>query len=452
MMRRLFQVVLIVGMLLAVSIAQAGYLQRFERKSLPGINPPQVRVVTLSNGMVCFLLEDHTLPMVQLGVIARTGSIYDPIDRVGLAGLTGMLMRSGGTGNLSAEEFDSAVDDLGANISSDMGAEMGQFALQVLSVDLEQGAKLLFDMVLHPRFDPSRLAVVRLKVEEQLRRENDDPNALVSRHFQQLVYGAQSPWSRRPDQATLKRIDVEDVRAFHQRYFKPNNFLFTAAGNFHSPKLIEMLERMMVGVLPGTVDFAAVPEVILEFKPEMENIERPMTQAFIRVGHLGIRRFNPDRFALSLMSEILGAGFKSRLMEDIRTQRGMAYSIWSNITSGSDYGLFTVGVNTKARQSSEVTSLIRDHIERLAHDGMVTPEEIEFARRSSLSRLIFEFDTASKVVNRRATFRFYGYPDNYWQIFHDQISKVTREDIKKAAQKYLHPEGLKVVVVGPKVN
>lgn len=438
----------------AASFAYAGAFDRLEKGPPPELNVPKVRVEKLENGMKLFLLEDHSLPMVQMKVVARVGSIHDPEGKAGLAELSAMLMRSGGAGELSPEEFDAAVDGLGAGISASAGRETTDFALIVLSEDIERGASLLFDMMFSPRLDAGRLAVARSKMEERLRRDNDDPGTVASRSFRRLVYGSESPWARLPDGRSLRRIKPADLRAFCENAMRTGNMVIAAAGDFDGSKFVEMVRRMSAGARGGEPSLSPVLEIVPTFDPGEMRIERPvMTQSFVRIGHLGIRRHNPDKFALLLMSDILGAGnFKSRLMEDIRVNRGMAYSVWSDMTLGTDYGLFVVGVNTKSEQSGEVVDLIRGHVERLARGNDVTVEELEFARRSVLSRLVFEFDNAFKVADRRAMFFIQGYPDDYWRIFRDSVSKVTKADVDSVASRYLHPDGLKVVVVGPGIK
>lgn len=441
------------AVVLSSGIAEAGFLSPLERGPMPAIRLPGVQVERLPNGILCFLKEDHTIPIVKMQAIVRAGSIYDSAKVVGRAELAGILMRSGGAGERSPEAFDAAVDDLGAVLTAGIGAEMGQFGLQVLSEDVEKGLGLFFDMLFAPRFDEERLGVARLKIEERLRREDDDPGSLAARHYRQLVYGVKSVWARRPDRSTLRGITAEEVRRLHRQFFTTNNVMLAVAGDFDTKSILALIRRLTEDALSGEVQPPPVPEVALSFLPAREDVVRPLTQAFIRMGHLGIRRHNPDKYALLLATDILGAGnFKSRLMEDIRTKRGMAYNVWSNLSPGTDYGLFTVGVGTKEVQAEQVIELIRAHIERLATDGDVTAEELEFARRSVLTQLIFEFDSAFKIVSRRAFFRFFGYPDDYWSVFRDQIAKVSRSDVKDVAHRYLHPDGLKVVVVGPKAK
>ncbi len=452
-MRRLGSILVFVLLLVAMAFrvhADDSFLKAYERRPLPSITPPHVRVETLANGMRLFLLEDKTLPIVKVRVITRTGRIADPSPKVGLAQLTGMVMRSGGTKSLSPDAFDTAVDELGANLSSSIGLDMGQASLEVLSDDMAAGLDLLFEMIFQPRFDPGRMRGARLKIEEAQRRIEDDPGQLAAVRFRELVYGTQSPWARRPNSATLKRIRREDLRAFHERFYRTDNMILAAAGNFDADAFIALIRERTAGAPGGAVVQPEITPVELVFEAETERIVRSISQGFIRIGHLGIKRHNPDKFALLIAVDILGGGgFKSRLMEDIRTKRGLAYSIFSALHPGTDYGLFTVGVTTTAAQIDKVVGLVREHIERLTEEK-VSDEELALAKQSQLASMVFAFDSAFKVANHQATYFYYGYPEDYWKVYRDEIARVTRQDVYRVARKYLHPDGLKSVIVGPR--
>jgi zinc protease len=438
---------------IACSPAQASsdFVSKYEtKKRLPKLKPPRVKTRVLSNGMRIYLLEDHTLPVVNVGVITKAGSIYDPADKVGLALLTGMLMRSGGAGRMSASEFDSALDNLGAKLGSGIGLEMGNASLQVLSGDLEEGLRLMFDMLMKPAFEDRRLAVAKHSVLESLRRQDDDPESLANYRFKQMVYGKESPWARRPDRKSLSRISREDIRAFHEKYFRTGNMMLTVAGDFRERDLVEAVKRLTEGAREGKVEFPKVEPVKLVYSSELEGIARPLTQAFIRMGHLSIKRHNPEKYALFLADDVLGAsGFMSRLVKDVRARRGMAYAIWSTVSIGTDYGLFSIGVNTRASNSESVIDIVRRHLERISVEGDITQEEIDLAKQTILARLIFQFDSPFKVVNQEARFYFYGYPKDYWRIYRDRIAASTLSDVKAAAKKYLKPKDLEIMLVGP---
>lgn len=433
--------------------ANADFLAKYENRKLPRIKPPNVTVRVLPNGIRLYLLEDHTLPIVKIGAILKAGSIYDPPEKVGLATLAGDLLRSGGAGERSPEAFDKALDDLGAQIDAGIGQEMGTAGLEVLSDDVEKGLGLFFDMLFRPRFDPARLVVAKQNLLEALRRQDDNPQTLASYSFRQELYGKDSPWARRPSDKTIANVSAEDIKRLHATYFKTNNLIITAAGDFQKRDIIRFVSALSKQAPQGDIAFPKVEPVQPNFTSNTKYIHRSLTQAFIRMGHLSIKRHNPEKYALFLADDVLGAsGFMSRLVADVRTKRGLAYSIWSQLSLGTDYGTFEIGVNTKASNAEHVIALVKQHLKRIAIDGDITGEELALARQTILARLVFQFDSPFNIVTQQARLFFYDYPDDYWRMYRDRIAHTNLEQVKAAAKKYLKPNDLDIVIVGPGSN
>jgi len=450
-MRRVFAIAIVFAALLApVSLrAASGHFDRLERGALPQVRPPKVRTVVLPNGMRCYLLADHTLPIVEMGVIVKAGSIYEPAKKVGLAALSASLMKIGGAGERSPEEFDSALDDLGASLSVSSGREMQSANLKVMSEDVRRGLGLFFDMLFKPVFDKSRLKTARKTLQEEIIREDDDPGEQASYELRKLVYGEDSPWARRPTKRSIRAVKLGDIESYHERYYRANNMILIAAGDFSYAEFISLLKEFTACAPVGEIDFPKVEPVEMELKGDERTIVRPTSQAFIRMGELTIKRHNPDKYALFLVDTILGAGgFKSRLMDEIRVKRGLAYSVYSALMPGTDYGLFVVGLDTSANQADRAIELVREQIAAMA-GGHISKEELAFAKRSMISRLVFLFDKPYGVVSHMARFHFYGYPEDYWRIYRDRIVASKLSDLKRVAKQYLHPDKLDVVIVGP---
>jgi predicted Zn-dependent peptidase len=381
------------------------------------------------------------------------GSIYEPADKLGLASLLGILLRTGGTKQMTPEEVDKTFDDMAANVGTGIGLEMGEASVKCLSKDTQKTLSLFFDLLFSPRFDAKRIELGKINIIEALKREDDYPAQVVSREFKKLVYGGESPWARRPTDKTVNGLSFDDLLKFHENYFVPANMIIAAAGDFQTASFLNLIEGLTGGIPNHNIEFPKVLPVELKFPNQERLIEKPLTQSYIEMGHLGIKRHNPDKYALEIMDMILGAPiFKSRLMEDIRSNRGLAYSIASDFGWGTDYGLFDVYAATKVQSTAEVIKLVKEHLEKLSEKGDVTQAEMDFAKKSVLNRLIFEFDNSFKIVNQRARYRFYGYPDNYWHIYRSEIEKVTISDVRRVAHKYLHPDGLSLVIVGPALS
>ena len=426
-------------------------VERLESVPMPKFVEPSVESGTLQNGLKYYLIEDKQLPVIQLNVVTKTGGIYEPADKLGLARLLGISMRTGGTKDLTPEDVDRAFDNMAAEAGIALGLEMGEATIKILSKDSDKALSIFFDLLFRPRLDPKRVELGKIKIIEALKREDDYPEQVVGREFKKLVYGDKSPWARRPTPESLKALTIDDLRKFHGNYFVPSNMIVAAAGDFDKAAFIEHLKRLTANAPDRKVELPAVVPVELKFPSQERRIARPVTQSYIEVGHLGIKRHNPDKYALEIMDTILGAPvFKSRLMEDIRSNRGLAYTVASNFGWGTDYGLFDIYVDTKAQTEKQVVDLIREHVARMKEKGDVTEAELNFAKKSVLNRLIFEFDNSFKIVTSRARYHFYGYPDNYWHIYRDSIEKVTLGDVKRVSREYLHPEGLSIAIVGPK--
>lgn len=425
-------------------------IERLEKVSMPSFTEPEVISGVLPNGMRYYLLEDNQIPIVHLSIITKVGSIYEPADKLGLANLVGGSLRSAGTGNMSPEEVDEILDDIAAEASSSIGREMGMASLKVLSDDVGKALPVFFDFLFKPRFDPARVELGKIKIIEALRREDDYPDQVASREFRKLVYGEDSPWARRPTEKSVRTLFIKDLKKFHARYFVPSNMIMAAAGDFKTEDLLKEIKRLTSKVPSYDVALPKVAKVKLKFPEQEKIINKPLTQSYVEMGHLGIKRYNPDKYALEIMNMIFGAPvFKSRLMEDIRTNRGLAYSIASSFGWGTDYGLFEIGVNTKAKSTEEVIELIKKHMERMVGKADVTSKELEFSKKSVLNRLIFLFDNSFKIVSQRARYDFYGYPPDYWHVYRKGIEEVEVDDVKRVAKKYMHPDGLSIVIVGP---
>ncbi len=425
-------------------------IDELEKKPLPKCEEPSVTSGTLKNGLRYYLLEDHEIPLVQVGAMIKTGSIYEPANQTGLASLTGNLLRSGGTTNLPPEELDTFLEDIAVKVSTGIGREMGKANLKVMSKDLHKALPVFLDILFKPRFEESRLKVEQLQMIESLRREDDYPEKIANREFKQLVYGKNNAWARRPTPKSIKKITQADIQRFHVKYFTPGNIIIYAAGDFNKNKVVAELKKLTKGLPNKTIEFSKVAEVKHKFPSQTKHIKRKLTQAYIRTGHLGIKRHNPDKYALNIMNIILGgAPFKSRLMKDIRSDRGLAYSIHSSFGANTDYGLFKVAVDTKAKNTKKVLGLIQKHLQTMAKGEDISAAELDFAKRTVLNQLIFSFDNSFKIVTRHARYHYFGYPENYWHIYRQETEKVTLEDVKRVASKYLHPKGLSTVIVGP---
>ena len=412
-------------------------------------NPPKPERVTLENGMIVYLLPDHELPLISIGAMVKTGDIYEPADKVGLAGMTGSLMRTGGAGSRTGDEIDEALEFISASIGVHVGSNAGSASLDVLKKDFDFALGILVDVLRTPRFAQDKLDLAKKRALEGIRRRNDRPSGIASREFYQVLYGENHPYGRISTAKGISSITREDLQAFHKKYFHPNSMMLGVTGDFEREEMLATL-RTTFGQWPqSNVDFPAVPPVDDATKSSVNYVEKDVTQTHLRIGHLSIKQDHPDFFALSLLDDILGAGgFSSRLFQDVRTSQGLAYSVGSSLRAGKlDLGSILLYAQTKSETTHQAITSIIDHFKRM-REAPVTPEELKRAKEAFLNSFVFSFSSSGAIVTRLMSLEYYGLPSDFLERYRDNVVKLTADDLLKAAQIHYHPDNLTIMAVG----
>jgi len=411
-------------------------------------NPPQAERVVMDNGIVVYLLEDHDLPLFDAVAYFKAGSIYDPPGKLGLAGLTSTVMRTGGTDSMTGDELDEELEFMAGSVEVSAGREAAVATLSVLAKDMERGLEIFSDVLRNPAFAEDKLDLAKKRSIEGIRRRYDTPASTIGAEFPKLVYGEESVWARLPTEDTVSDIAREDLVRFHKRCFMPNNMILGISGDFDRSELMAQLGSLFGDWLTRDLELPAIEPIERSFVPSVNYIHKEINQSNIRLGHLGIRRHNPDEFAVKIMNYVLGwGGFTSRLWIEVRSDRGLAYSVWGGMRSGTDYGLFQAGCQTGAGTTCEATALIRDVIAGMT-EAPPTDEELALAKDGELNSFVFNFASSAQIVRTRVDLEFHGYPSDYLDTYEEKIAAVTGKDVQRVAKKYLHPDKLVVLVVG----
>ena len=414
-------------------------------------SPPEPERVVLDNGMVAYLLEDHELPLITVTVSMRTGSWLDPADKIGLAALTGSVMRTGGGGGLSAEQVDEELEQFAGDVSIGIGRQSGSASLDVLSKDLKRGLQIFAGLLRTPAFDPARVELAKLQAIEGIRRRQDNPGSVVSREFVKVLYGAEHPTARESSIDTVRRITRDDLVAFHRNTIHPNGMILGVTGDFKKDEMLASLHEVFGDWKKGTVPelkIADVPESEAS-KPAVRFINKETSQTHLRVGHLSIKESDPDYVPLAIANDILGgSSFRSRLFNDVRTKRGLAYSVGSRLNTGMhDQGVWLVRAETKLASTQEVIGRFVANIERMRAE-LVSDAELAEAKEAYVNSFVFSFSSPSAIVSRLLELEYDGLPKDFLQQLRETVVKLSKEDILAAAKKHLHPERLKIVAVG----
>jgi predicted Zn-dependent peptidase len=414
--------------------------------------PPEPERVVLENGMVVYLLEDHELPLINLSATMRTGGWLEPAEKIGLAGLTGSVMRTGGGGGLTAEQIDEELEQLAGDVSVSIGRQSGSASLDVLSKDLRRGLQIFAGVLRQPAFEPARVELAKLQAIEGIRRRQDNPGSIVGREFVKQLYGPEHPTARESTIASITRITRDDLVAFHQRTVLPNGIILGVTGDFDKAAMLALLRQTF-----GDWKKGDVPELKIADVPETPGgrsivrfVNKETSQTHLRVGHLTLKENDPDYVPLAIANDILGgSSFRSRLFNDVRTKRGLAYSVGSRLSTGMhDQGVWLMRAETKLPSTQEVISRFVANMERMRTEP-VTDEELAEAKEAYVNSFVFSFTSPSAIVNRFIELEYDGLPKNFLQQIRDRVVTLTKEDILSAAKKHFHPDRLTIVAVGP---
>jgi len=413
--------------------------------------PPDADRVVLENGMVVYLLEDHELPLISLSATVRTGGWLDPTDKVGLAALTGSVMRTGGGGGLSSEQVDEELEQVAASLNIAIGRQSGTTSLDVLAKDFKKGLAILAGLIRRPAFEPARLELAKLQAIEGIRRRQDSPGSVVSREFVKVLYGPDHPTARESTIESITRITRDDVAVFHQRTIHPNGIILGVTGDFDKQAMLDSLRDAF-----GDWKKGEVPELRIADAPEpiggrrtIRFINKETSQTHLRVGHLSIKENDPDYVALAIANDILGgSSFRSRLFNDVRTRRGLAYSVGSRLNAGvHDQGVWLMRAETKLPSTQEVIERFVANMERMRTEP-VTNAELEEAKEAYVNSFVFSFASPAAIVNRLVELEYDGLPKDFLQQLRERVVKLTKEEILAAAKKHWHPDRLTIVAVG----
>ncbi len=408
----------------------------------------EVTRVALDNGLVVYLYENHRLPLFNASVLIHCGSIFDSKDKDGLSDLVGTVMRSGGSVKVSGDSLNNLLEYLGGSLETSIGSEQGSANLSVMAKDAGLGLSLLADLLRNPAFPDDKLELAKTDYKNQIKRRNDNPGGVVARYYASTLYG-EHPFGRTTEWASVKAITAADLKAYHTKFFVPNNMMIGISGDFDSKVVLAQLKKLFGDWKKSAEPLAAYPPVDPTPHPGVFLVTKDINQANINIGQLGIKRDNPDRYAIQLMNYILGGGsFTSRLTSRVRSDEGLAYRVNSQYDiSSRDLGTFTAVCQTKAATAHKAIGLIMEEIRKI-HDQGATETELKEAKDAAINRLVFTFDTPGKIVRNLMSLEYDGWPADFYKSYLDNYRKVTLADINRVAATYLTPDKMSLVVVG----
>jgi zinc protease len=416
---------------------------------LKEIQLPKIEETTLANGMKVYLLEDHELPLVRGSALIRTGNLFDPADKVGLASVTGETIRSGGTSKQSGDQIDEQLENIAASVESEIGETSGSVSFSTLKERTDEVLSIFHDVLTDPAFRDDKIELWKTQAHSGIERRNDEAMGITAREFPDIVYGRNNSYGWMFEHATVANIQRGDVVAFYKRYYFPANIILTVQGDFSAPEMKAKIEKLF-----GTWNYAqpkvpAFPKVDNQAKPGIYLATKTdVTQSSFALGQLGGMFSDKDYPALAVMADILGGGFHSRLFRQVRSKLGYAYDVGAGWGASYDHpGVFEIEGSTKSPTTVDTLRAVNVEVRKIRTEE-VTDEELKSAKDTVLNGFIFAFDTPAKTLNRLVRYRYYGYPDDFIFQYQKAIGQVTRADVLRVAKQFLDPAKFVVVVTG----
>ena len=420
-----------------------------EFSPLPEIELPEYERYELDNGMVVYLLEDRDLPLIGGTAVIRTGSRFEPSNKVGLAQLTGSVMRSGGTQNHPAAELNSILEAKAASVETSIGTSSGSASFNTLTEDLDTVFPLFSEILRQPAFAPERLAIALKQQQGAIARRNDSPDDIASREFDKIIYGETSPYARTVEYSTLDNISRQDVVNFYQNYIRPETTILGIVGDFDSDEMIARVEAAFADWQVDTAIPALEPPAATQrYNNGLFVVDRPqLTQSNIMLGHIGGQFDSDDYPTLSVLNQVLN-GFGGRLFNEVRSRQGLAYSVYGAWSPSYDYdGLFIAGGQTQTSNTVPFVESVISEVKKL-RTQLVSERELEDAKESILNSFVFNFASPNQTLLRVMRYEYFDYPEDFIFEYQDRVQNTQREDILKAAQEHIKPEQLVTLVVG----
>ena len=401
----------------------------------------------MPNGVTVLTLYQPSLPIITVNVLVKAGAVRDPD---GLAGLSSMVaqMLDEGTKTRSATQIAQEIEFIGGEMAFTGGEDFTTGTLRVLKKNVDLAFTLLGDVLMHPVFPEREVERVRSQVLGELQGEKEQPGIIADKAFDSIVFQGH-PYAHPVNgtEKTVSQIRRKDLMAFHHAYYRPNNTIIAIVGDIRDPEALELVRKYFGAWTkknPPPVKFSAPASLT---HPTLKVIDKDLTQANIILGHVGIERNNPDFYTVSVMNYILGGGgFSSRLVNRIRDELGLAYDVDSGFQANVMAGPFTVRLQTRNMAAKQAITSVIEEIKRIRTEA-VSDQELADAKAYLVGSFPLRLDTTVKLAALLTLIELHGLGLSYFEDYPKAIMAVTKEDVLRVAQKYLHPDAYALVVV-----
>ena len=406
-----------------------------------------IKRVVSARGIEAWLVQDSSIPVVSVSFAWRAGAVHDPKGKEGRARMLSALLDEG-AGDLDSQAFQRRLEDLSMRIGFSANTDTFRGRLRTLSANRDEAFRLLALAVNQPRFDAEPVERIRAQLVAGIRASQEDPDTIATRTWYRTAF-PEHPYGRSNDGTveTIGAVTVPDLKDFVARYFVRKGLAIGVAGDITPEELAVRLDEVF-GRLPQSRPIEAVPEVQPSNAGKIVVVTRDVPQSVVLFGQAGIKRDDPDWYPAYVMNRILGGGgFSSRLMEEVREKRGLAYSVYSYLSPYEHSALYMGGVGTANARVAESLRIIREEWQRMAEKG-VTEEELASAKTYINGSFPLRLDSTRRIAGILVTMQISRLGIDHIAKRAQLIDAVTTKDIRRVAKRLLDPEALTVVVVG----
>lgn len=417
--------------------------------ALPKFEPQVPKRIELSNGMVVFLQEDHELPLIEARFRIRGGAREVPRAKVGMAGLFGSVWRTGGTKSKTGDQLDDYLESRAAKVETGAGLDASNLSLNCLKADFKDVFNIALELLKQPEFRQDKLDLAKQQAATSIGRRNEDAGTIARREANRLLYGADSPYFNEPEYWTLAAVTRQDLLDWHKKYVHPNNMILGIVGDFDSAAMEKLVREAFESWPRGP----QAQKVAADFKAPKPGVylgeKEDVNQSNIRLVTLGIQRDDPDYYGVEVMNQAFGGGFSARLFSNVRSKKGLAYSVGGGVFSTFDHpGVTLLAIGTKSETTVKSIAALEQEMDDARGAKPFTAEELKLAKDAMLNSFIFNFDSKDKILDELMAYEFYGYPLDTLQKYRDNIEKINLDQVNRMARKYLHKEKMAIVVIG----
>ncbi|MDQ5985669.1 MAG: hypothetical protein CSYNP_01383 [Syntrophus sp. SKADARSKE-3] len=408
--------------------------------------PPQAQRTVLENGMILYTLTDRELPLVNITVIVRTGTMYDPPGKEGLSDMTAGVMRTGGAGNLKGDDVDEALEFTASTISPSSSTESTSWSVSVIKKDLSQTMDIFSKILLSPNFEEAKLRISKELKLEEIRRITDDPQKFAFREFNRLLYEG-NPRGRQTSLSSIRNITREDLVKFHDIFYYPRNIMVAVSGDISQKEAVDMMNRHFGDWRKsGSVVSIAPPSSVIP--GPIHYLVKDTPQSIVIMGQMAPAKSSPEHYAFEVLDHMIGSGgFGSRIFQEVRTNRGLAYATGSFYRARADYGAFGTYAMTKTESAPMALALIRSILER-SRDFPASQKELDMAKKSIINSFIFEYQSSHQIAFQQMMLEYNKLQPDFLTSYCSHIDRITISDVLNTAKNHLHPSGNTTLVLG----